>query len=406
MPEPHVQIIVDRQPLPLPLRAALNRLGARVSIRSLGKAADAGVSASADVCVILPDRDHSSDLLDRILDHAAGNACATLVLDGEHSSFVAADPSVPGRPDTDDVLRRLPAPEAMKQASLSTDELTGRIKALCEIRRPLRRMHDELTRLRGVQQTTSVVKANLDDQLRLAGQVQTDLLPAPLLDASPLTITTLYRPADYISGDIYDISRLDETHFGFSIADATGHGLPAALLTFLIRNSLRGKEIFDHAYRIVGPGELLGRLNDDLLHASLSHCQFITALHAVFDRGSGRLSWARGGSPYPILVRRGEPARLVRSEGGLIGAFSQEFEVVHHDMQPGDVVVFYTDGLDALLLDRHADGPRTLLETDWCRVLESEGPAAALNAIETLLANCPISDWHHDDITVIALQMN
>jgi sigma-B regulation protein RsbU (phosphoserine phosphatase) len=245
----------------------------------------------------------------------------------------------------------------------------------------------------------------VDEQLRLAGQVQSDLLPEPLAETHPLEISTLYLPADYISGDIYDIARLDEHHIGFSIADATGHGLPAALLTFLIKKSLRGKEIFDHSYRIIEPDELLARLNEELLQASLSQCQFVTALHAIFDRRSDRMRWARGGCPYPILVRCGEPARLVTSDGGLIGAFEQRFEVVEHTLEPGDTLVFYSDGLDALLL--HGSGPaaRTLSETPWIRILEQQGPEPALQAVRELVARSAPSDWHADDITIIAIRM-
>src|SRR5439155_13798690 len=125
-----------------------------------------------------------------------------------------------------------------------------------------------------------------DEQLRLASQIQMDLLPEPLVDAGPLSVSTLYIPAEYISGDIYDVTRVDEERFAFSIADGTGHGVPAALLTILIKQSLRSKEIVNGSYRIIEPDELLSRRNDELLATHLSECQFITAVHALFDRTS------------------------------------------------------------------------------------------------------------------------
>jgi serine phosphatase RsbU (regulator of sigma subunit) len=396
--EPHVQIIVDRDPVPMPLQTALNRLGARVSIRSLGKAVATGVSPSADVCVILAGRDQAPDLLDAVMSRASDRACATMVLPACGGVGDIGPAGAPGAAP----LKRLPAPEA---GLFSADELTARIKALCEIRRPLRRMQEELDELRRVRHEAELAAA-VDDQLRLAGQVQTELLPEPLTDTGPLSISTLYLPADYVSGDIYDIARLDESRIGFSIADATGHGLPAALLTFLIKKSLRGKEIFNGTYRILEPDELLVRLNEDLLHAALSQCQFITAVHAIFDRATHRLRWARGGSPYPILVRPGETPRMLLSEGGLIGAFEQRFEVVERVLEPGDTVLFYTDGLEALLVDRCPQRPRSLLETDWARVLGEQGPEPALEMVRLVAESLDKRDWHQDDITIIALRMN
>lgn len=404
MPAPHVQIIVDREPVPTPLRTALSRLGARVSIRSVNKAAQAGISASADVCVIVPGIHPQPDTLERILAHASDHACAAVVLDGRPVERLCG--GLAATPDQARIIERLPSPEACGDVPLSADAWAGRILALCEIRRPFRRLHDELSRLRGIQPRLAAPVPELDEQLRLAGQVQADLLPEPLAENLPLRVSTLYLPAGYVSGDIYDVARLDETHIGISIADATGHGLPAALLTFLIKNSLRGKEIFNRTYRIVEPDELLGRLNDDLLRSPLSHCQFLTALNAVFDARSGQIRWARGGCPYPILVRPGRPACLVRSEGGLIGAFEQRFEVVAQDLAPGDVMLFYTDGLDALLVHHEQSSVQSILQTEWIRTLEHEGPEPALQAVRDLAAAVGEADWHRDDITVIAVEVN
>ncbi|GMU24591.1 MAG: hypothetical protein AMXMBFR13_46650 [Phycisphaerae bacterium] len=401
MHTPHVQLIVDQNNVPRPLQTALNRVKARVSLRSLDKALASGVSPSADVCVILPRHRATPDVLGRILADASERACATMVIPPGPDWPTATTPQQV-------TLRRLSAPESDESLGMSADELTGRIKALCEIRHPLRQMREELTRLREREaQRTSEVR-HIDQQLRLAGQIQRDLLPPALPDTGPLSVSTLYLPADFVSGDLYDLTRLDEDRFGLSLADATGHGLPAALLTILIKNSLRGKEIAGESYRIIEPDELLTRLNMDLLSTPLSECQFITALHAVFDRSTQRIRWARGGSPYPILLRPGQSPRQIASEGALIGAFeNQTFETVEHTFESGDVLVFFTDGLEALLLKR--DGSfreEGILQCDWLELLAVEGPAIALEEIRRLAADAPEDSWSKDDITVMALKMN
>lgn len=402
MATPHIQLIVNQTVVPPPLQTALNRVNARVSIRSLDKALSSGVSPSADVCVILPGPQGSRDLLDRILTDASDRACATLVLPERNGN--GSRPEAGHTTEARALERAVASPFA---GSMSADELTGRIKALCEVRNPLRQMRDELNRLRRRDAELTSDARQFDEQLQLASQIQSDLLPAPLRNTGPLSISTLYLPADRISGDIYDISRLDEERFSFSIADATGHGLPAALLTFLIKNSLRGKEIFNGSYRIIEPDLLLERLNNDVLGTNLTQCQFITAMHAIFDKSTFQLRWARGGVPYPILLRPGHPPQQIRSEGGLIGAVADPtFEVVTHQFESGDVLLFYTDGLESLLLKEgtgHNDAE--LIESAWINRLATDGPEAAFDEIRERAANTPDSDRSKDDITAIAIEL-
>ncbi len=388
---PHVQLILDADMVPPPLQAALNRVHARVSVRSLARALSAGIPSSVDVCVILPGAHECPDLLARILSEASEQACATLVLSrDEVGSGVARPVNGPDR------------------HTATADELTGRIKTLCEIRSPMRRLREQLDQLRRRDEQLIAAARERDEQLRLASQIQMDLLPEPLVDADPLSVSTLFLPADHVSGDIYDVARLDEDRFGFSIADATGHGLPAALLTILIKQSFRGKEITDGSYRIIEPDELLSRLNAELLHRTLSQCQFITALHAILDRTSRQVRWARGGSPYPVLLRPGELPRQLRSAGGLIGALPQQtFEVAGIELEPGDTLLLYTDGLEAFLLGRHAScAEGAILESPWLDRVAIDGPDAALDAIREQACRLSTREWPRDDITVIAIKLN
>ncbi len=273
----------------------------------------------------------------------------------------------------------------------------------------LKRMREEIQRLRERDAEMTGAAREREEQLRLAGQVQSDLLPGATFDASPLSVHTLYLPADHISGDIYDVQRLDEDHFSFSIGDASGHGLPAALLTFLIRNSFRGREMVHGSCRIIEPAELLRRLNEELLSTGLSHCQFITGLHAIFDRTSHQIRWARGGSPYPILLRPGERPRQIRSGGSLMGVLvDQTFETVTHQLEPGDTLLFYTDGLEALLLDRHlCCGESAILRSGWLEEIAVNGPEAALADIRERIESGEYpAHGLDDDITAMAIRMN
>jgi hypothetical protein len=244
----------------------------------------------------------------------------------------------------------------------------------------------------------------IDDQLRLAASLQRNLrTPAPTVEG--LDIHTVYRPADVISGDAYDVARLDETHVAVTVADATGHGLPAGLLSTFVRRSLRGKEFLRDGYRLLEPDEVLARANADILETRLQECQFVTATYAVYDEATRIIRWARGGAPYPILVPFGGPPMQVTSRGPLLGAIpGARFEVVEHRLDPGDTILFHTDGLDAMLLGARRDlGCCDLDRTDWYGGLGTRSIDVQLAALDRVEAASEL-DADRDDLTVIALQ--
>jgi serine phosphatase RsbU (regulator of sigma subunit) len=292
-------------------------------------------------------------------------------------------------------------------SGLSADELAGRLAAMCSFREPLSRLQDELHRLRRREQTRNDSINNFDEQLRLASQIQRDLLPDPLPQIRGARLHTLYRPADHVSGDIYDVLRLDESHVGLSIADATGHGMPAGLLTMFIKRTMRGKETYSGACRLLPECEVLGVLNQELLEADLTQCHFVTALYATYSEDTRQLCWARAGAPYPILVRDGLSPQQIRSDGTLLGVLPEpHFERVELDLQPGDVVIFHTDGLDSLLLGRtRPSGCDGITQTPWFKSLCRQTIADCLNEIDDRLQAAP-PDWPVDDLTVLALEIS
>ena len=247
----------------------------------------------------------------------------------------------------------------------------------------------------------------LDEQIRLASQVQRDLLPESV-DFSGLDVHTLYKPLDRVSGDVYDITRLDETHLGISMADVSGHGMPAALLTCLLKRSFRGKEIADHSYEILDPAEVLRRVNQDLLDTDLRQCQFVTGLHAVYYQPARTLTFARGGQPYPLLIRKGGLPKQLVTEGPLIGAFEDaRFESMTVYLEPGDAMLLYTDGLEALLLER--TGPArfdSIVQTPWFASLPGRSISDALGEIADRLGSIEPQEWPADDVSMIALCVN
>jgi serine phosphatase RsbU (regulator of sigma subunit) len=387
MAEPHIQLILDREAVPRTLRAALNRLNARVSIRSIEKALCDGMSNSVDVCVVLPGTAQTRDTLDRIIDKGTERACAMMVMTPEGVSMPRQ--LIDGPPE--DRIAASPA---------NADELTGRIQALCEIGRPMRRMREELTQLK--RRDTE----DFTNQLELAGRIQQSMLPKMPVNTSPLAISTLYLPANMVSGDIYHISQPTDQHFGFSLADATGHGLQAALLTILIQDIFCDTPSVNEWNQPLDPDGPLMRLSDELRCTKLADREYVTATHAIFDRSTHTIRWARAGMPYPILIRNGKAPQELKSQGGIIsGHVENTFAIAEHQFEPGDTLLYYTDGLDALLTANHADrNGEGIIQSGWIKNIATNGMYDAFETIRESAADH--NAWNADDITIIALTMN
>ena len=125
----------------------------------------------------------------------------------------------------------------------------------------------ELDVLRQRDDTLRFYMQRLDEELKLAARLQQDFLPRKLPQIGPVTFQTLFRPAGHVSGDLYDVMRLDENHIGFYMADAVGHGMPAALLTMFLKQALVTKEIVPGGYRLLAPSLTMARLNEALKYA-------------------------------------------------------------------------------------------------------------------------------------------
>jgi len=170
-------------------------------------------------------------------------------------------------------------------------------------------------------------------------------------EIGPVRFDALFRPAATVSGDIYDVVRLDERHVGFYVADAIGHGLPAALLTMFVKKALQTKRISGKDYQIIPPAVALAELNADLCEHDLPGCQFCTAAYCVLDVASLTLTYARAGHPLPLHVAADGEVHELHSEGPLLGIFPEAtFETRQCQLAHGDRLIIFTDGADHAFL--------------------------------------------------------
>lgn len=189
--------------------------------------------------------------------------------------------------------------------------------------------------------------ARMQEELQLAAQVQREFLPRAFPALGSVRVDAFWRPASYVSGDVYDVVRLDERHIGVFLADAVGHGVPAALLTMVICRGLPTKDVGHGTYRLIPPGEALARINSDMLAHQGRTTRFATAVYCVVDTESGACRLASAGHPPPVVLRAGGALEPVDCGGGLLGVFEgEEYPDVEFTLLPGDRLLIHSDGFE------------------------------------------------------------
>jgi sigma-B regulation protein RsbU (phosphoserine phosphatase) len=265
-------------------------------------------------------------------------------------------------------------------------ELAGRLAAMIEYGQAL----------------AAVPATRLMREAREAGKLQRDLLPADPPVIPGFSVQVVYSPAGEVSGDMYGFVQIDTDRSAVWLADVCGHGLPAAMLTGFVKQCLSDSMALSRGRRNE-PEEVLHRLNRELLRQNLSGCNFAACCWAAVDHQTGRVSWARGGTPYPLVLKRGRAAVEVQSAGTVLGAIEEPaLQRCSVDLEPGDSVIFHSDGLDALL---RGDAPLRLdsiAYTRWFGSLRARKLEEALVEVERLRDHQ--RGVLEDDLCVVAVQ--
>ena len=212
-----------------------------------------------------------------------------------------------------------------------------------------------------INQQLRTAHQQIDQEMELARRLQQSFLPQSLPAFPRIRFAVHYAPCGQVGGDFYDAFRLDEQHVGFYVADAMGHGVPASLLAIFVKKGVRAKEINGKEYRLVQPGEVLQKLNRDLIEQDLSDQPFVTMAYALFNFQSGLFSFARAGHPYPLYVPKQGPLALVANRRPAARRLRYAISGADAALQPGDKVVLYTDGLDYAVFKNHPAGTASLL---------------------------------------------
>ena len=182
-------------------------------------------------------------------------------------------------------------------------------------------------------------RERVEQDLRVAQRIQQASLPEEVPELEGWQINPYYEPAREVGGDFYDFLELPNEHLGLVVGDATGHGVPAALVMSTTCGMLRAV-----ALTVDSPGEVLARVNE-ALSVRIPPNMFVTCFYAILDLKYGSLRYANAGHDLPY-VRRGGDAEELMARGmplGLIPGMS--YEEKKTILESGEAALFYSDGL-------------------------------------------------------------
>ena len=249
-------------------------------------------------------------------------------------------------------------------------------------------------------------KDRLEEELRIARQIQMSLLPQASVTLPGLRIAALCLPAAEVGGDYYDLLPLSDTRLGVLVADVSGKGTSAALYMAELKGLVLSLSRIYHS-----PARLLGEANR-ILAATMDARSFITMTYAVVDTEARTMTYARAGhNPILHLEAKSGRTRVLTPPGlGLGLDRGERFEAVLEEaevpLESGDTFLFFTDGLSEAMNGRaELFGERRLRD-----ILEQaqDGPLDEAGLKDHILAEIRsfVGDQaQHDDMTLVLLRV-
>jgi len=238
----------------------------------------------------------------------------------------------------------------------------------------------------------------LERDLSLARELQSRLLPQTNPKLAHLDVAAKFVPARTIGGDLYDFIPYSMSRLGIVIGDVSGKGAPAAIYAALVSGIIRS-----HAPIEPAPGEMLSAVNLSLAERRIE-AQFVSIIYAVWDDAQRTLTVSNSGLPRPIFVHDGKN-EVIEATGLPLGLFDEaEYDEFQFRMKPGDMFVFFSDGiLDA----RNSNGElfgrgRTERVVAGCA---DKSAACVVDSIFKAVAEHSAGVEAFDDQTVVAIRV-
>jgi serine phosphatase RsbU (regulator of sigma subunit) len=241
-------------------------------------------------------------------------------------------------------------------------------------------------------------RLSLKGELEIAREIQLAMLPSGTFTTADAAICGMTRPANTVGGDFYDVLPLTDGRVIVTLGDVAGKGSPAALLMALLLAVLR--TLVDESLE---PRALMARLNKQICRHSPAS-RFITLFYAVYTPGTGQLTYVNAGQNPPLIRRANGTIVRLEGTGVALGMFEEStYESVDTTIEPGDMLVMYSDGITEAENPEAQPFEESGLEGVLARhaaLSPSEIAAAVLRAVEQHARASRFAD----DLTLLVLQ--
>lgn len=268
----------------------------------------------------------------------------------------------------------------------------GEVTAVVEVLR-------DITDLKQLQQKVMDQNKKLQADLNLARKLQCSLLPKNLHN-DKIKFSFLYTPCEALGGDFLDMFRIDSENIGLYIADVSGHGVSASMLTIFLRSSLNKKT--------TSPADALKELYEHFNSDSFDQSQYISLFYAVINVNEKTMKYSNAGLNVPPILFGRDHFELLRIPGMPISNWvdNPDYKETTVELQSGNKLFFYTDGvIEIMNSDKEMFGEERLLEH---LLADTPEPSQALNGIVNAACSfAGISDITEipDDITMALLEI-
>jgi|GEM_PF-1457801 len=236
-------------------------------------------------------------------------------------------------------------------------------------------------------------------ELSLARLIQHNLIPDPIEDIPNVSFHGIYKPMFEIGGDLYDFIHFrEENKIGIFISDVSGHGVAAALIGVMIKTLINTADT-----KRLSPENFLEYINREIIGQTNNN--FITAFYGVYDHQNKTLTYSRSGHPFPFLIRN-KKIHEIKSKGTFLGIF----ETIHIEketisLEPGDKIIFYTDGL----LEAENNQKECFEYNGLSKVLVENSHFNINTYVETIystLQRFTENDSFEDDICIVGMEIH
>jgi len=227
------------------------------------------------------------------------------------------------------------------QILLSVKKAMERRQLLLENITLLRELREKNSELETLNRRIQARNFEIENELEIASNLQQCLFPLVVPEIEGLRTSLHFKPVEKITGDIFEFIVYDETRFSLIFADVSGHGVPAALYSAMVKTAI-GLFVNEN----IAISESMAEMNSFLINSQkkLSY-NYVTMFHGFFDLGNEIMTYCNAGIPAPAVVRKDGDVDFLEPNGPFVGIFEDsEYEAKSTSFRKGDALILYTDG--------------------------------------------------------------